>query len=231
MNDKPTLRLVLPALAIVAAALITLKACSKPAPPPPEPRLLVVDGLTITFEDLQPFVDYIRSFRPEAGTKSITMKALDEHVLPLRLAQRAFAEEREAQHNNAQALSDVADNVYDLENFTENTGHKQRKKLARMQAHLPVSMFVFDPLKTGAVSPPLELPQGWFVVASYDMVESPLAVADHVDVLQVAFVTHDADQWALWYDEEKRRITDKVTFVHPDYAHRLPPWLNPPKKP
>ena len=232
MKPPLSIRLTI-AAATIAGALVALKSCSKPPTPDPkdDPRLLVVDGLTITFEELQPYVDWIRSFRPEGGTKTIHKKVLADHVLPLRLAQRAFADEREEQRKLAQGLADVAENIYDLERLTENSTRTQRKKLARMQARLPVSMFVFDPLRTGAVSQPIELPQGWFVVGSYEMVESQIVTGDLCDVLQVAFVTHNAEQWALWFDAERERIKDKVTFVHPDYRDDLPAWLEPPKTP
>jgi hypothetical protein len=32
-----------------------------------------------------------------------------------------------------------------------------------------------------------------------------------------------------YYNDEKQRLANKATFVHPDYVHALPAWLNPPR--
>ena len=209
---------------------LALAGCSEPDPRN-DPRLLVLDGIEIRFDELEPYVAFLDSFRPEGGRKTKVMLALTEHVLPLRLARRAFPAEREEQRRRAEALAAVADNVAELERQSALVEHKRRSALTRMKALLPVAMFLFDPLTRGAVSPPIEVPQGWFVVGAFDYQESPIALADHVDALQVGFVTHTSRQWTEWIEAEQQRIGAKATFVHPDYREMMPAWIEPPRNP
>lgn len=204
--------------------------CKEPAAPPPK-ELLVVDGLTIELAELDPYVQFLDSYLPEGGRKAKVRRVLEEHLLPLHLARRAFAAERAEQFRRATDLCTVATNVAELEVQSKSVPDRTRKHWSRSQAKLPVAMFLFDPLHTGAVSPPLEVPHGWIVAAAYAIEQSALTVDDHVDALQVAFATHTADRWTEWVIAEQRRIADKVTFVHPDYREAMPPWLVLPKLP
>lgn len=215
--------------------LLPLLACAIAAcdrQPPEEPRLLVVDGIEIRRDEVEPFVAFLDSFLPEGGRKTKIARVLDEYLLPLRLAQRAFPAEREQLRARAQALADVAGNVAELEQHSALIETRRRSTLTRTRAMLPIAMRLFDPLQTGAVGPPIEVPQGWFVVGAYDLVTSPgLALEDAVDALQVGFVTHTAVQWREWLEAQKQAIADKVTFVHPDHHGALPAWLRPPRLP
>ena len=217
------------------AAIITLTGLSHSCaqdpkkPPKQDPRLLVIDGIEVTFEDLKPYYDFLTTNRPEAGEKTKYVWALRDHVLPLKVARRAFAKERAEQLSLAEGLCSVATNVYELEEQSKLIEHKTRSNITRQSAMLPVSLFVFDPANTNAVSPPIELPQGYFVVGTFDLKEGPLVMTDYVDCLQVGFVTHTSLAWRTWWEEEQQRIGSKVTFVHPDYRDDLPPWIKVPK--
>lgn len=219
---------------VVAAALAALLAapggCSRSATP--ERRLLVLDGIEITLADVEPYIAFYDSFLPEGGRKSKIQRALEDYLVPLRLAQRAFPAEREEMRQRAAALCSVAGNAYELDKQSALVKDRRRSDLTRASALLPVAMHVFDPERVGSVSPPLELPHGWFVVGVFDLRQSPgLVIADHVDALQVGFVTHTAQQFQDWYLEQQRRLADTVTFFHPDYEHALPTWLRlPPRK-
>ena len=213
--------------------LLLLSACDSPPEPQPaeEQRLIVIDGITVTFEDVAPIVAWLDAFRPDGGRKAKVLNALMNHALPLALARRAFPEQRAQALQNAQALADVSTNIIELEKHSQLNKQKKRSKMARMQPKLAVAMFLFDPLQTGAVSEPIEVPEGYFVVSAYELTESQLAVGTFVDALQVAFVTHDAFEWQDWWLAEQQRIGEKATFVHPDYRDDLPRWIKIPEKP
>lgn len=194
--------------------------------------LLVLDGIEIKLADVEPYVAFFDSFLPEGGRKTKIQRVLDDFLIPLRLAQRAFPAERQAQRARADALRSVAGNVQELEQKTELMKDKRRSNMTRTHAHIPVAMYLFDALQVGGVSDPIELPTGWFVVAAYDFVESPgLKIDDYVDALQVGFVTHTSGEFVAWYEAQKKALGTKATFVHPEYRTAMPPWVQPPKQP
>ena len=216
----------LPSRAAAAlAATLVAGSCREPAPPP-ETRLLVLDGIEITLAEVEPYVAFFDSYLPEIGRKTKVRRVLDEHLLPLRIAQRAFPEQRRLARERAVALREVATNVLELEQQSSQMRERQRSDLTRNAALLPVAMFAFDPLQVGGVSEPLEVPHGFLLVGVHDLHESPaLQVHDYVDVLQVGFLSHRDHEWRDFFDAEKARLADKATFVHPDYVHAMPAWL------
>jgi SpoU rRNA methylase family enzyme len=226
---KRRLSLVLGAVAGIAA--IALATCSKATPETPSDRLLVVDGLEIRLQDVAPYVAFLDSFLPEGGRKVKIQRVLEEHVLPLFVARRAFGLERERMLRDAQGLVAVATNVSELDQQTAQAVHKKRRNQTRLQPRLPVAVFLFDPLLTGSVSQPIEVPQGWIVAGCYDIHQSPLATDDYVDGLQVGFMTHSDKEWVDWYEAEKKRLAAKATFVHEDYRDAMPDWIQKPKQP
>ncbi|MBM3973902.1 MAG: hypothetical protein FJ301_07355 [Planctomycetes bacterium] len=220
---------VLVAYALGLALATALAGCGAKAPT--EQRLLVVDGIEITFADIEPYIAFYDGYLPEGGRKSKVLRALEDQVLPLRLAQRAFPAERARLRAQAEALCSVATNALELEQQSQQVRDKRRANLTRSTALLPVGMWAFDLTRVGAVSPPLELPHGWFVVGLFDFRESPgLVMDDYVDALQVGFVTHARIEFDAWYREQQALLADKATFVHPDFEHALPSWLRPPKR-
>lgn len=224
-------RLALACATAIGAAGLGFATCG--GAPPKEERLLVLDGIEIRLADVEPYVAFLDSFVPEGGRKTKIQRVLEDHLIPLRLAQRNFGEQRRALHEQALSLCSVATNVYELEQQTTNRREKRRSEMTRTHAFLPVAMYAFDQLRVGSVSPPLEIPEGWVVVGVHDLKESPAGLlSDAVDALQVGFTTHTPDVWREWYSNEKTRLADKATFVHPDYVHAMPPWIRiPPKQP
>lgn len=216
---------------LAALLLVALPGCSDPEPTAEENRLLVIDGITITFDDLAPYVEFLHSYMPESGIKTRNLSALSEHVLPVAFARREFPEQRAEMLELARGLCDVAQNVNQLDEMTSLMEHRRRSNLTRITAKLPVAKFLFEPLNVGRVSPPLEMPHGWFVVAAYDLFESQLVMSDYVDALQVGFITHTSLEWRNWWDAQKPVIGERVTFVHPDYRDDLPKWMKAPEKP
>lgn len=213
----------------LASVLLLAVACDH-APPPPK-KLLVIDGLTIELAELEPFMQFLDSYLPEAGRKAKMQRILDEHVLPLHLGRRAFAKERAALLEEAKALRSVATNVEELDKQSAAMQERMRRTVSRNQPKLPVAKFLFDPLLTRSVSDPIEMPYGWVVAAAFTLEQEALAIDDHADSLQVTFATHTAIDWRTWLDKEQKRVGDKVTFVDPDYREAMPPWITLPKLP
>ncbi|MBL9077326.1 MAG: hypothetical protein JNL08_07480 [Planctomycetes bacterium] len=211
------------------AAALGLAACSDRPPAPADDRLLVVDGITITLAEVEPYVAFLDAAVPEAGRKTKIRRIVDEHLLPLRLAQRAFAARRAELREQAAALCGIATNSSELERVAPMQGDRTRRNLSRMQPRLPVAMFLFDPLLTGAVSPPIEVPNGWVVATAFDLHEGALMLDDYVDALQIGFLTHDAEGWGQWLLAERARVAGTVTWVHPDYREAMPDWLHLPR--
>ncbi len=199
-----------------------------PAPAPVAPqatdRILSIDGLDITFGEVEPYVKFLDSFVPKYATRVKYRRVLDSMTIPLRLAQRAFPAERAKMHERAVHLRSVATNAFEI----EKQGAQQvikRKDLTRTSVELPVAMFLFDQMLTGSASEPIEVPRGWIVAGAYEIKEAALVLDDIVDAVQVGFLTHTPGDWATWLDLEKQRIATKVTYVHPDYREALPEWV------
>lgn len=197
-----------------------------PADPPtgPQDPLLVVDGVTITFADVEGPQRFLASLYPQAGRATKLRRVLEEHVLPLALARRAFAAEREAQRHLAVELCSVAGNVYELEQ------HARLRRLARKVSgprdlDLPLAEFLFDPLHLLAVSPPIEVPRGFVVAAAFELMESALTIDDRCDALMVGFFTHDTTAFKEWLAAEQQRVGSLTTWVHPLYRDAMPSWI------
>jgi hypothetical protein len=218
------------ALRCLTVLLTTLagSACTDKAP---DDRLLVVDGIEITLAEVEPYVAFLDSVLPEGGRKAKVLRVLDEHLLPMRMAQRAFPEQRRQMLERAQGLADVATNAPELDEQSRLVTDRHRIKASRVQPLLPVAMFLFEPLTVGAVSPPIEVPAGFVVTAAFDLTESQLMLDDYVDALVVGFPTHELEPWMAWLNAEKARIGPLVTYVHPDYREAMPEWLQLPKLP
>lgn len=212
----------------IVAALLGATACTKPAP---ESRLLVLDGLVIELAELEPFLAFMDTWAPDIGRKTKMMRVLEQYLIPLHLARRHFGPQRAEKLQQAEALCAVATNVKELEQRAELLPDKVLRDEARTTMSLPEAMFLFDPLQQGGVSKPIEVPQGWHVVGSFELREKPLALDDVVKSLRVAFDTHTAGQWYQWYEEQKKTLADKATFVHPDWTTAIPEWIHPPKQP
>ncbi len=210
-------------------ALLGLPSCHEE--PPPETRLLVVDGITIGFAELDPYLKFLDGYIPEGGRKAKVLRVLEEHLLPLRLAQRAFPAERAKQLELATTLRSVTTNIEELENKTRSMRDVKRSRVTRGQAKLPIGMFLFDPLLTGSVSQPIEMPFGYVLAACNSINEHATTVGDYAEATVVTFSTHDNTAWLEWLRTEEARVASKVTFVHPDFREAIPNWLVLPKLP
>ena len=61
-----------------ALLALALGACGSAATDPDrdDPRLIELDGITITFEELQPYYDWLTEFRPGIGVRTKYMWAM-----------------------------------------------------------------------------------------------------------------------------------------------------------
>lgn len=192
--------------------------------PPPDTRILCVDGIDFTYADVQPFVEFYDRFYPKWTLAAKVRRTLDAYLLPLRFAQRDFKAERAAVLEQARGLVTVAGNVVELEQKAGPTG--KRKSLTMQQLELPLAVFLFDRSKIGSCSPPIELPQGCSVVGAFDVVDGGVLGDDVVDAMQVPFFTHaDKDDFDKWLARLRPRCADKVSYVHPDFRNAVPEWL------
>lgn len=187
-------------------------------------KLLVVDGIEITLDDVAPWVEFLDSFGPEVARKVKVRRVLDEYLLPLRFAERSFAAARAVQLEHARRLCSVATNTYELEQHCALLVHK-KQQVSYGSVDFPVAHFVFDELRHGSVSEPLAVPRGFIVASGIDVQKSTLVANDLAEALLVGFYTHSPADWNSWLDIEKHRIAGKVTFVHPDYREAMPEWL------
>lgn len=218
-----------PLLAPIALSLLAVAGCSEP--PKPETRLLVLDGIEIRLDEVAPYLEFLLDSVPEGGRKTAVQRVLDEHLLPLRLAERAFPQERAVVRASAEAMKQVAGNAAELEQHAAAMPTKRRANYPRLHARLPIAMFLFELENLGAVSDVLPVPEGYALIGSFDLHDSVQALQQSVDAVEVGFFTHDGATFRDWLAAEKARVADKLTFVHPDYVFALPDWIKPPQKP
>ncbi len=200
----------------------------QPSPPPGAGVVLEVDGLQITAEELRQFDDYFENLDPTMGRNYRTRELLDQFVLPLRLARRAFAEDRAEKRQRATVLAEAVGNsgyAGLVERGEVYGGVKPDHPYSRNDLPLPLARFAFDEDHLFKVSPPIEVAQGFALIATFQLMQGISTVEDQAEVYFVPFYTLDSAQFATWYEVQRDRIRNRVTFVHPDYREALPPWL------
>lgn len=221
---------------ILCSLLAACSGCSRdpePAPqrglppethPTPATKLLTIDGLDVTYGEVAPYVEFYDRIYPKWTLASKVRRALDAQVLPMRFAQRDFPTERKAMLAQAQSLCAVAGNAEELQQKAGDMA--VRKELPMQRLELSLSLFLFDRLKLGAASPPIEVPQGYNVVGAFDIKAGGIASDDFVDFVQVPFYAQpDRDKWNEWLAATQQRCGARVTWVHPDFHDAMPPWV------
>lgn len=225
MNGFPLRRLFVP----ITTLLLAGAGCSDQ--PVAETRLLVLDGIEIRLDELTPYLEFLLDSVPEGGRKTAVQRVLEEHLLPLRLAERAFPSERAEARTRAETLKQIAGNAAELEQHAAAMPTKRRTNYPRLHARLPVAMFLFKPENLGSVSDVLAMPEGFALVGSFDLNDSVHALQQSVDAIEVGFFTHGGPEFRDWLAAEKARVAGKLSFVHPDYVFALPEWIKPLQKP
>ena len=213
----------------LSCAALTLGACDHEPPEPAHPPglVLVVDGIEIFESDLEPLLAYAQSVDKRTGRMTVIGGILDHHVLPTKLAQRAFQKERAQQLELAEGLASAIGNgsYLDLTNKAKHVSSLSESAVLRHEIPLTLAAWAFEPENVARVSPILESPQGYSLVSTYHLQPGVTRVTDRADICQVSFYTHGPDDFGAWLVETKRTVADKVTFVNPEYRRAIPPWL------
>ena len=233
---RPSLRrgVALAVPVVLMAALLSWPSCgdAKPAAqqpparvhPAPGDTLLVVDGVTVTFADVAAQVAFLDKMLPEYDERLKIQNTLTQFTLPLLFARREFAEQRRHQLELARTMRLASGNVEELERNSRDQPVR-RGIVTAGEVDLPVAAFLFDATTTGAVSDPIELPQGYVLAGTFDLRVAPQLNRSTCDAMQALFLTHPASQWAAWLGALRDRISTRVTYVHPDYTLAMPPFL------
>ncbi len=221
---------------LAAAALLLALNCCTRAPvatqddPAPQAQLaadtllLTLDGIEFRWGEAAAFISFYDSIYPQWSLRTKLRKVLEDHLVPLRLAQRAFPELREEQLQKARAMQSVCGNALELARKAEGLHHR-RGEVGLQLVEVPVAMFLLDRARLGSVSDPVELPQGYMLCGALDLREGGVVGDDLVDAVQVPFQTHDHPTFRKWLDEQQAALATKASFVHPDYRNAMPVWL------
>lgn len=194
----------------------------------PDEVLLIVDGLSITRAQVHEFDDYVLFYDSKVGRKHLARHVLDDFVLPTALARRAFAAERRTLFAKAKELSDACqiEGLEALLRYGKLQGGYPWQRKVRSKLRWSLGRWAFDEEHLLAVSPPLEMPQGFYVIAAESLEPELSRAFDRVTVYLVPFLTHvAAGTFQPWLRGEKERIADRVEYVHPELEGALPPWL------
>ena len=213
---------------LICAALILWGCAPEEGPTRPAGLALEIDGLQVTIDELHSYDDYFRELDPSMGRNYRTSELLDQFLLPLRLAQRAFPEQRAEARAEAAALAEVVGDGGYQELVRQGDvlgGFKPERPFSRNQLPLALSRYAFDADHVFLASPPIEVAQGFCLIATYRLHQGITTVEDQVEAYLVPFYTHSGALFASWYKAEKQRIRNRVTYVHPDYREALPPWV------
>jgi hypothetical protein len=218
-----------------AALLLTLAGCSRENPATgaategqaqltADTLLLTLDGIEFRWGEASAYVAFYDSIYPQWSLRTKLRKVFEDHLVPLRLAQRAFPELRTEQLQRARAMQSVCGNALELARKAEGLHHR-RGEVGLQLVEVPVAMFLLDRAKLGSVSEPIELPQGYMLCGALDLREGGVVGDDLVDAVQVPFQTHDHPTFRKWLDEQQAALARKASFVHPDYRNAMPVWL------
>jgi hypothetical protein len=186
--------------------------------------LLTLDGIEFRWGDASGYVSFYDAIYPQWSLRTKLRKVLEDHLVPLRLAQRAFPELRAEQLQKARAMQSVCGNALELARKAEGLHHR-RGEVGLQLVEVPVAVFLLDRARLGSVSDPIELPQGYMLCGALDLREGGVVGDDLVDAVQVPFQTHDHPTFRKWLDEQQAALARKASFVHPDYRNAMPVWL------
>jgi hypothetical protein len=220
--------------AAAAVLLLVGGGCSRapaPGPAPADPELaLAFDGLRVTRAELMDLVPYFESIDRRLGRKHLLRQILEQDVIPLRLAQRDLARERAPLRERAQALHRVVGTGGFPELVVKGRPYGvHRPEQGWLRSELPhaVARHAFDEARLGQLSPVLELPQGYALVATSEIRPGATTALDRADACLVTFYTHDAAAFGRWLDGARRKLHTTLTWVSPDLADVVPDYLRP----
>jgi hypothetical protein len=216
-------------VACLGSALVAACSADSPAQPaPPAPGVVLsIDGVQVTAAEVDALTARFDAFDSRVGRATRIRYALDSWLLPLKLAERAFAAERAVQLERAEALARAVDNGGYPALRAQGAAHGRELRETRRAFPLPVADWLFAIENVGRVSPVIATPQGFTLVSAYQIERGTTRMHDRVEAFQAVFYTHDARQFDAWVNEQRGRIADRIGYVHPDYREALPAWLKP----
>ena len=197
---------------------------------PPPDLILELDGMRFWRHEIEPLLDQLLAVNPRRGRVSAAVGILDTHLIPLKLAERAFAERRREMRERAEALARVVGNggYPKLVAVGRQVAGDPPEELSPRSAFpLPVAAWAFDDDRIGQVSPVLASAAGFSLVSTYRIERELSSDGDLVEAFHVSFPTHAPEELAAWLALAKTDLAGKVSYVHPDYRRSLPPWLQP----
>lgn len=225
---------------IVTALALGVTACDAENPPPgPNKRLptdvvMVLDGVRIDRRELEDLVAFLAKSNPTSGRNHTMIYILDEHLIPMAFARRDLAPQRRRQRELADGLAKQLGPSAGVDELRQVTAGTNRAEFAtgllRPQVGLPERRWLFDDENTLRVSPVLELPQGFSLVAAADKKPGLTTAHDTVDACLVRFFTHKSkahDKWIRALKERLGSLAKETKKVHPDYRDAIPTWLKP----
>jgi hypothetical protein len=220
-----------PALGFALASFAG-SACDQ-APPAPRPGVVLeLDGLVVEEADLEPLLTSVRNAGERLGDSFAVQLVLDGHLLPVLAARRAFAARRDELRQSAEAMrrSVLSSGGADPQLRAKGAimgGEESPGLIGRNSMELAQAAWCFEPDNFGQVSPVLEVPRGFCLMSVADYRPGIERSGDLVNAYQVPFYTHGKREFDDWWAEQRRVLAGKLTYVHPDYADALPPWLKP----
>lgn len=222
------------ALATLAVASAT--GCDQP--PPERPGVVVeFDGHVIRDDDVAPYRTYLESIGERLGPAYVTAAVLEQHLVPLALARKAFASERAELERQARGFQESVMAAGGADPQLRAKGAivgGQAAEVGRGNLDLAQAAWCFTLDEHGQLahfgqsSPVIETPRGFCVLSFRDHVPGVTRAADRIDLFVVTFYTHASySAYKAWYQSEKLRLAGAATYVGEAYRDAIPAWLKP----
>jgi hypothetical protein len=191
--------------------------------------LLAGDGIEVRLAELEAWLPYFDGVDRHASRNAKLRGALALHVLPIALARRAHAARRDDLRRDAEAMARVVGNGGFPELLVKGRPYgalRPANGWVRSELPIAVARLAFDPERLGQVSPVLETPQGFALIATSELRPGVSTVEDRVDAVLVTFYTHPPGEFEAWLRAEYERLAGRIR-VHPDHLDLLPETLRP----
>ena len=221
---------VLGACALAACSDVGPVSGTGPATGPGSEAALEFGGLRITRAELEDLIPYFESIDRRLGRQHTRRVVLEEDLIPMKLAQRELVAERRELRERAEALRRVIGNG----GFPDLVARGQRFGATRpdqfwLRQQLPhaVARYAFDESSLGQVSPVIEVPQGFALVATSEIQRGTTMILDRADACLVTFYTHDAQAFGRWLEGALPKLHKTLTWVSPEFAAIVPNYLRP----
>jgi hypothetical protein len=223
--------------AVVAAALASCgggAGASEPSTTPPEPQtygadvLFVVDDAIVLRADYESFLPYIRSIHRQIGDEAAKAFVVERHLLPLALARLEFGEQRRERLAEAEALVRAVGNggPSELEAKARHLGVVAPEEgFGRAELPLAVARRLFDETTIGQLGSPVEVPQGYAVVASSAIFPGTSSAHDRAEGVLVPFYTHGPEAFEAWLRPRLGNVKSRIRHVAPDFRNALKEYL------